>query len=313
MSAASPPVNVSLVTGAGGFVGGHLCRYLARAGMSVRQVSGRGAAGERAAIDLLEPSEDRIVRALAGVDVVFYLAAVAHEGVARADPEGLQAVNVEAPLRWLRAAERAGTRRFVWLSTIKVLGDVSLAPLRPEDPYRPGDDYARSKQRAEQLLLGEPRAVTALAVVRPPLVYGPLVRGNFLALLRWGASGMPLPLGRATAPRSMVGVGNLCDLLLRLGRDGDGIFHVADPADVCVAELLGQIRALLGRPRRLPPVPPRVLGAAARLLRRPGIYARLFEPLQVDASATHAQLAWAPPRGVTEQLQETVTWFQASR
>ncbi|MFU8813948.1 MAG: NAD-dependent epimerase/dehydratase family protein [Pseudomonadales bacterium] len=305
----------ALITGAGGFVGSHLCRSLSRAGVGVRQVSGRRASSpdESAVIHLLEPCEDRIVRALGGVDVVYYLAAVAHEAVARSDPEALAAVNVEAPLRWLRAAERAGTRRFVWLSSIKVLGDVSAEPLRPGDPYRTGNAYARSKQHAEQRLLAEPRAATGLAVVRPPLVYGPSVRGNFLTLLRWAANGLPLPLARAQAQRSMVGIDNLCDLLLRLGSDGEGIFHVADPVDVCVADLMRQVRALLGRPARLLAVPPPMLEAAARLLRRPEIYSRLFAPLRVDASATRAQLAWSPPCGLTQQLTETVAWFRSSR
>ncbi len=306
-------MTVALVVGAAGFVGSHLCRQLEAAGMEVRRVSRDAELPSRVAMDALERDEDAIARALAGVDVVYHLAATAHEAVAASDPVALQRVNVEAPLRWLRAARKAGVPRFVWLSSIKVLGDVSAAPLRPEDPRRPGDAYARSKAQAEQQLLAAVQPGTALAVVRPPLVYGPGVRGNFATLMRWAASGAPLPLGRASAPRSMVGVSNLCDLLVRLGQTGCGIFHVADPRDTRVTELLADMRRLLGQPPRQIAVPPRALRAAAALIRREAIYCRLFEPLQVDCFATRESLGWVPPREPIEELEDTIRWFRTSR
>jgi nucleoside-diphosphate-sugar epimerase len=298
---------VALVTGAGGFVGGHLCRHLERRGVTVRRL------GRSSPVGVHERSEALRARALEGVDVVYYLAAVAHEGVARGDSNLLHAVNVAAPLAWLRSSDRAGTPRFVFVSSIKVLGDVSAEPLRPDAPYRPAGAYAASKQQAEQGLCGETLEATALAVVRPPLVYGPEVRGNFLALLRLGASPLPLPLARATALRSLVGIGNLCDLLARLGRNGEGIFHVADSDDVCVADLLRLIREQLGRPARLFGLPPLLFRGAASLIARPQIYARLFEPLRVDTSATRSTLGWKPPVALAAQLEETVAWFRSSR
>src|SRR5690606_21377789 len=178
-------------------------------------------------VGLLDLDETRLARVLEGVDVVHFLAGIAHEAVAASDRQGLQQVNVAAPCAWLRAADRAGVAQFVWLSSIKVLGDRSERPLRPEDPYRPGDPYAASKAEAERRLLDEPLRTTKLAVVRPPLVYGPGVRGNFAALLRWSDSPWPLPVGGADAPRSLVAAANLSDLLVRLGRGASGIFHVA--------------------------------------------------------------------------------------
>lgn len=302
----------SLVTGAGGFVGSHLCRYLAERDVTVRAVSSRPEIDARRGAILLDTSESRLVTALEGTRQVYFLAGIAHEAVAAGDGALMHRVNVEAPLRWLRAADRAGVERFIWLSSIKVLGDVSARPLEPADPYRPGDAYARSKVEAERRLLEEPVRHVELAVVRPPLVYGPGVRGHFRSLLRAAASGLPLPLAGAGAPRSLVAVDNLCDLLLCLGSRGDGVFHVADAEDVTVAGLVADVRRLLGRPARQFSVPPALLRAACRYSGRSGVYTRLFEPLRVHTESTCSALGWSPPRTAAHALADTVTWLQTS-
>lgn len=300
----------ALVVGAGGFIGAHLCAHLVAAGFELVVVSrGDVPRGERLIIDLLESAESARIGACTGVDAVFYLAGVAHERVARADAVQLQRLNVDAPACWLRAADQAGVAHFVWLSSIKVLGDVSREPLRADAPYRPGDAYARSKVQAEQTLLSTPLLRTTLTVVRPPLVYGPGVSGNFERLLRWSVGALPLPLKGAIAPRSMVGVWNLCDLLTRLARNGGGIYHVADDRDWSVAELITEIRRLLGRPSRLFAVPSTLLRLAAAAAGRDAVYERLFEPLQVDQSDTRRRLGWEPDCCPSAQLRETVTWF----
>jgi len=307
-------MTVSLVTGAGGFVGGHLCRHLEQQGAALRRLSSQAHEPSWRQVPLLDASDADVAAALEGAEQVYFLAGIAHE-TASGDPERLQRVNVEAPLRWLRAADRAGVRRFVWLSSIKVLGDSSARPLAPDDPYRPGDAYARSKTEAEQRLLDEPLSAASLAVVRPPLVYGPRARGNFAALLRLADSGLPLPLGGARAPRSLVAVDNLCDLLIRLGSGsgGDGVFHVADDEDVTVSTLVADMRRLLGRPGRQFAVSSAWMRGALRLLGRAGLHERLFEPLQVDITATRSRLRWSPPRARREALADTVRWFQTSR
>jgi nucleoside-diphosphate-sugar epimerase len=305
-------MTVSLVTGAGGFVGAHLCRLLEARGTQVRRISSRPGVASSPTPLLRAPDVD-LAAAVEGAEQVYFVAGIAHEAVSADDRESMRQVNVEAPLRWLRAADRVGVRRFVWLSSIKVLGDSAPQPLCPDDAYRPGDAYARSKVEAEQRLLVEPLHTTTLAVVRPPLVYGPGVRGNFATLLRLAASGLPLPLRSADAPRSLVAVDNLCDLLVRLGSDGDGIFHVGDDADITVASLVKDVRRLLGLPPRLFRLPQSMVRRSARLLRQSGTYERLFEPLQVDSRATRSRLDWTPPRRMDDALEDTVTWFRTSR
>lgn len=304
-------MTTSVVTGAGGFVGMHLCRRLS-ASEEVQRVSSRSGIASWCGPGLLDGDEAALVEALTGADRIYFLAGIAHEAVAGGDSGLLRRVNVDAPLRWLRAADRAGVRRFVWLSSIKVLGDTSSRPLTPDDPYRPGDDYARSKVEAEECLLSEPLATTEVAVVRPPLVYGPGVRGNFRALLRLAAGGWPLPLGSANAPRSLVAVDNLCDLLVRLGTDGRGIYHVTDGDDITVSHLVAELRRLQGLPRRQFSVPPPLARGALTLGGRGALYQRLFEPLQVDMRGTSTQLGWLPATARSDALQETVTWFRTS-
>lgn len=299
----------AVVTGAGGFIGTHLCRGLLNENWQVAVIT-RGTAPpgcERLPVGLAAADGD-LARALGGADVVFHLAGMAHDRVAGAGEEELRRVNADGSARVLAASEAAGVAAMIWLSSIKVLGETSQRPLRPEDPYRAEDAYSRSKVAGERALLDRDGA-TRTAIVRPPLVYGPGVAGNFLSLVRWVASGVPLPLGAATAPRSMVGVDNLCSLLLRLGADGSGVFHVADAQDRSVAELIRAMAAGLGVPDRSWRVPPRFLSAIASAMGQRARYTRLFEPLQVDQSQTRERLGWQPPHDQDQQLEATLRWF----
>jgi len=306
------------VVGAGGFVGRHLRAELEARGERVAVVSTQPGLSSWGGLRLLEDDPGRIESRLAGVERIYFVGGVAHGAALAGDAaEVLSRGNVDAPLRWLRAADRAGVPRFVWLSSIKVLGDVSQRPLVPDDPYRPGDAYARSKVAAERALCGQQRDAVALAIVRPPLVYGPGVVANFRRLLGWADGATPLPLATARAPRSLLAVGNLCDALCRLGEapgDGaEGIFHVADRESVSVAELLSRLRRLCGRSPHLWPLPRPVLKSGAALAGMQGIYQRLFEPLEVDSVKLQTDLDWSPRQSLDDALQETVTWYRMSR
>jgi len=300
-----------VVTGAGGFIGSHLVLRLLGGGWRVK-VLARDAAtlGADAALEPglgLESSEDRWAGALEGADVVFHLAAIAHR---RASAELLALVNERSPARLCDAAARAGVGRFVWLSSIKVLGEQSAEPLREDSPRAPADAYGASKAAGEAHLLARAGGDTAVAVVRPPLVYGPGVKANFrllLALARLAGRGLPLPLGDATALRSLLGVANLCDFLMRVAVRGEGVLHVADPEDLSVAELL---RVLTGNPDlRLPVIARRRMRTILTALGRGGDYVRLFEPLRLDSRATRDALGWEPPESGRRLLKETMAWY----
>lgn len=246
--------------------------------------------------------------ALEGVEAVIHLAAIAHR---HAGADELERINARWPVALYRAAEAAGVSEFVFLSSIKVLGNVSAAPFKEMDSYRPGDEYARAKMRAELDLLGASESGRlGLTIIRPPLVYGPGVKANFLSLLRLaalGARGLPLPFGAARAPRSLIGIRNLCSLISTALGAG-GIVHAADREDLQVAALLRSLGA-----RRLISVPAPVMRMLLTLTGRRGVFERLFEPLQVDQRQSVQRLGWAPPHTVAEQLEETLAWFRRSR
>ncbi|MCZ6852872.1 MAG: NAD-dependent epimerase/dehydratase family protein [Gammaproteobacteria bacterium] len=307
-------MTTAVVTGAGGFIGGHLCARLIRDGYTVKVITrGAAPANTQKLSVLVDAGSNMLARQFQAAEVVYHLAGLAHEGIARSNVGDLQDVNVVGTVSVVKAAVEAGVPAVVWLSSIKVLGDVSDEPLRPDDPYRPGNAYARSKMAAEQSLAGTCAGNTRVAIVRPPLVYGEGVRGNYLRMLQWVAHGLPLPLAQATAPRSLVSVANLCDLLVRLNRQGAGVFHVADPEDMSVSALLTELAELFGQRNRLFGVSPGIMQFFTAAAGQKATYSRLFHPLQVDQSNTCETLGWHPPYEAREQMEVMVRWFQMQR
>ncbi len=307
-------MTTALVTGASGFVGRHLAALLNKNGWQVQGVVRNPGLDTFLAQTLPDLSAAGRALQQTPVDVVFHLAGLAHAGAQGADRDKLFRVNVDQTLELYRQAVAAGVRRFVWLSSIKVLGDTSPHALSIEAPYHPGDDYARSKMIAEQQLLAASSGNTQLQIVRPPLVYGVGVQANFLSLLRVAAAPWPLPLKSASAPRAWVGVHNLCAFLLHLatqsGAEHQQIWHVRDTEQVSVAQMLGQIRELMSRPERLWPFPSKLALSLAKLVGRAEMAQRLFLPLPVDVSETQRLLGWQPPFTQTQELQKVVLWFR---
>lgn len=300
------------MTGSSGFIGSHLATRLRRRGCQLLTLERDGLAGETVAARAEDPAEIWAER-LNGIDSVIHLAGIAHQA---ADPARIEAINARWPVTLYRAAAEAGVENFLWLSSIKTLGEESVRPFQETDSYVAGglDAYALGKVRAETGLLALQAnfPATRMAILRPPLVYGPGVKANFLSLLKWArraAAGLPLPLGAATAPRSLIGVHNLCDVIeVALGHRG--VFHCADERDLSVAELL----TLLGAPAHLLlPVPPGVMGALLRAAGQSSTFQRLYRPLQVDQRQSNQTLGWAPEHSVEAQLAETVAWFLQSR
>ncbi len=206
-------------------------------------------------------------------------------------------VNVAATETLAVQAAAAGVRRFVFVSSVKVNGERTTwpgAPFGESDPAAPEDAYAMSKWEAEQALarIAEQMHLETV-IVRPPLVYGPGVKANFLRLLRAVDRGVPLPFGSIDNRRSLVSLDNLVDLLIHCATApaaAGGTFFVSDGDDLSMPELVRQIAHAMGRRPRLINVPPTLLSAAARLVGKGDVFDRLGGSLHVDISETRKRL-----------------------
>lgn len=256
-------------------------------------------------------------RALAGIDVVIHTAARVHMMSDTAgDPLAEhRRVNVEGTLNLARQAVAAGVRRFVFLSTIKVNGDRTEVgvPFKADDLPVPIDPYAISKWEAENGLRDlASKTGMKVVIIRPPLVYGPGVKANFLSMMRWLNKGIPLPLGAVNNRRSFVALENLVDLLGACARHpgaANQIFLASDGEDLSTSELLSRLGMALGRPARLIPVPMSALRGAALLLGKMEVFDRLCGSLQVEISKNRELLSWVPRLGVHEALHATARHF----
>lgn len=310
-----------LVTGATGFIGVALCDALAGAGYSVRAAlrSDRQlpfTVAERVVVGDIGSTTDWNA-ALHGVDAIVHAAARAHIVDDTASNSDLYVeTNVRGTRCLAEAGARAGVRRLVYLSSIKVNGEATTLgrPYTPADEPRPQDAYGKSKWLAENCL-SEVAASAGMeaVIVRPPLVYGPGVRANFLRLMNWVDSGWPLPLGAVSNERSVVSIWNLCDLLVRLveHRSAPGnVWMVSDGAPVSTRELVRRIGTAMGRRVRFLPVPPALLHWGGAVVGRGAEVRRFCGSLSVDISHTRAALHWTPPVGVDEALARTVRWYR---
>lgn len=282
------------VTGATGFVGGHLCRHLSDQGHAVRALV-------RAPSPALPGVEQYVVEdfarftgwqaALEGARAVVHLAGFAH---GRGGDAALAAVNVEAAVR----AAEAARGRFLYVSTVKVHGEEGA--FDETSPLRPGERYAASKARAEERLRAMP--ALRLTVLRPPLVYGPGVGANFHRLLRAIARGLPLPLASVRNRRSLIYVGNLVDAIAACLDREESVgrtYLVADGAAVSTPALCREIGRALERPARLFAFPPALLPVRA-----------LVSSLEVNDAAIRAELGWRPPSSLESALRATAAWYR---
>ena len=310
-----------LVTGGSGFIGRTLCPALLAAGHEVC-VSSRNPRAAEATVgvevrSVSDPGPDTDWgAALDGVEAVVHLAARVHVRDERsADPlSEYRRVNTDGTRRLAEAAAAAGVRRLVFLSTIKVNGEATGdAPFCESDPAAPADAYAVSKWEAETALFGiAGQGPMEAVVLRPPLVYGRWVGGNFLALLKICRLAPPLPLGAVSNRRSLIYAGNLADAIIRCLTHADAAgrtFLVRDGDDVSTPELIRRVSAALGRPARLFGVPAPLLRAAGRATGKSEIVARLLDSLRVDDGQIRRDLDWAPPFTMAQGLDATAAWF----
>jgi nucleoside-diphosphate-sugar epimerase len=212
---------------------------------------------------------------------------------------------VAATLELAQQAAAAGVQRFIFLSSVKVNGEEGV--YSESDEPAPRDPYGISKLEAEVGLRAIGTATgMQVVIVRPPLVYGPGVRANFAALTSAVRRGIPLPLGAVNNRRSLIGIDNLVDfivLCLDHPAAGGETFMVSDGEDLSTADLVRRLAAAMHRRPLLIPLPAAALWAAAGLLRKRDVAARLLSSLQVNIAKARTCLGWQPPFSVDEELR----------
>jgi nucleoside-diphosphate-sugar epimerase len=304
-----------LVTGVSGFVGQSLVKALNQRDVCVigvgRELTAPNADTYFAVPDFTDQSA--WIKPLEGCDVVIHLAARVHvmkEEAVDALAE-FRKVNVEGTIALAAQAAKAGVKRFIYISSIKVNGEFTELnkPFASQDIANPQDAYAISKYEAEQGLMRIAQQVDMdVVIIRPPLIYGAGVKANFASMLRAVKRGVPMPLGAIHNKRSFVYVGNLVSLIVRCidhPAAKTQVFLVSDGHDLSTTELLQQCAAALGVKSRLLPIPQSIIKACAALLGKQTAAQRLSGNLQVDISKTCSLLDWKPPITVAEGLKMT--------
>jgi len=314
-----------LVTGANGFVGRVLCASLAHAGdepvAAVRQARASSeipGAARIVPVGEVGPNTDWSA-ALQGCAAVVHLAArahVMHDPVA--DPLALyRAINTDGTLQLARQAAAAGVRRFIFVSSIKVQGEERALPYAEADPAAPRDAYAISKWEAEQGLWQIAQETgMEVVVLRPPLIYGPGVKANFLRLLQWVVRGVPLPLGAVENRRDLLYVGNLADAIGRCLHHPNAAgktFLVCDGKALSTKSLIEAIARAMGRPVRLFSVSPGLLRRVAHWLGKGAEADRLLGSLALECGKLRQELDWQPPFTFEQGIRATVDAFLKGR
>ncbi|TBV08274.1 UDP-glucose 4-epimerase family protein [Phytopseudomonas dryadis] len=308
-----------LVTGGTGFVGGAVLSRLAAEGQYITAVVRDPLASLPGTVRMIVVPDFDVVTdwsdVLQGCGVIIHSAARTHVMNDQSiDPLAeFRKVNVDCTLNLARQAATAGIKRFIFISSIKVNGEGTPLgkPYNASDAPAPEDAYGQSKQEAEQGLV-QLASETGMEVViiRPPLVYGPGVKGNFASMIKLVEKGLPLPLGAIHNKRSLVGIDNLVDLIICCidhPAAANQVFLAGDGEDLSTTELLGGVGKAMGKPARLIPLPTGLLQFGARLLGKKAMAQRLLGSLQVDISKTCELLDWKPPYTVQEGLRRCFT------
>ena len=318
-----------LVTGANGFVGKALIQRFVTEGQVVRATVRTPAAAS--ALRAEHPQVEVVVigdigpatvwdEAVRSADAVVHLASRVHV-MRETEPDPLRAfrsVNTEGSIALARAAAAAGVQRFIYLSTVKVLGEwTEDQPFSDASTPYPIDPYAISKHEAEHALFRiESETAMRVTSLRPPLVYGVGVKGNFQRLLRWVDAGYPLPLGAIHNQRSLLYLGNLVDAIVTLLTrpvEAGRAYVLRDGEDVSTPELIRKLAKQMDAPARLLPIPAWGLRLSAQLSGRAEAVRRLMDSLTIDDTRFRHETGWAPRYTLDQGLGETVHWYLATR
>ncbi|WP_122666796.1 NAD-dependent epimerase/dehydratase family protein [Pseudomonas viridiflava] len=298
-----------LVTGATGFIGKALLHRLATE--SEYQVTGstRQENPEPSMASLIQVGTANAATdwsaALQDVDAVIHVAA--HLATPGSSLKELRSTNVDGTLALARQALSAGTRRFIFISSVGVNGSTTHhAAFNEISLPAPADDYAQSKLEAEQALQKLLKGTEMeWVIIRPPLVYAGHAPRNFSRLMQWVSSGVPMPFAAIHNRRSMIALDNLVDfiaLCIKHPAAANELFLISDGTDMSTAQLVTHLANGMGSSARLVPVPKSLLRHGARLLGKGPMYSTLCASLAVDSDKARRVLGWTPPLATIDAL-----------
>jgi nucleoside-diphosphate-sugar epimerase len=308
-----------LVTGASGFVGEAVVFRLLLDRKFIPIAAARGATrlNGLCAVVPFELTDSKALPDLSDVQIVIHAAARVHvmnETAIDALTE-FRKVNVEGTLRLAQRAAESGVKRFIFISSVKVNGESTVLgkPFEANDFPTPADPYGVSKYEAEEALrqLGFDTGMEVV-IIRPPLVYGPGVRANFLSMLDWLNKGVPLPLGAIGNRRSLVAIGNLVDLIVTCidhPAAANQIFLVSDGDDLSTPQLLRCLARALGKRVWLLPLPEWLLKLVASAVGRSAVAQRVCGSLHVDIDKNRELLGWIPPVKLETAMRQTARQY----
>jgi nucleoside-diphosphate-sugar epimerase len=323
------PHKTVLVTGASGFIGQALVKTLCQNGYEVRATVRSESAlhlmsqfkeqlklKKLTTLNLGELSSNTIWdEAIKGVGTIIHCAARAHvlHETSSNPLKTFRQANCQVTEHLGKEANRLAVQRFIFISSIGVLGNSSYAtPFTENSPPNPQVPYAQAKWEAEQRL--EQLATTMeFVIIRPPLVYGPGAKGNFEKLLSLVHKGFPLPFGKVQNKRQLIGIANLTDFIARCieaPQAANQIFLVADKEVVTTTQLLQQLSKAMGKKARLLSIPHKLLVWGFQSIGKVKLAEQLLSNLEINSDKTKTILAWEPPFTMEEQLQHTVDYYK---
>lgn len=307
------------LAGGSGFIGKRIDTVVKTELYLTRDLSTNSNDSKVVRFDLIKPVDIR--HRLCEIDVLIHCAARVHimKDSAEDPLQAFREVNTIGTLNLARQAAEAGVKRFIFISSIKVNGEST----RPDQPFTcfdqrlPEDAYGQSKSEAEVRLLElADKTGMEVVIIRPPLVYGPGVKANFVLLMSLVSKGLSLPFGSITTnKRSLVSVMNLVDLIVTCidhPKAANQVFLVSDDHDLSTAEMIKFMSKGLGVSGRILPVPVWCLRLLGKLLGKQGVVSRLTGSLQVDITHTKVTLGWEPPQTVQDAFRETAQAFLQS-
>lgn len=307
-----------LVTGASGYIGKYIVSKLVEEKINVTAMvrSFSSQIPSEARLLVVPETNSKIISKLRfyEYDVVIHCAAISSSISTTANEfhNQLMETNVDLTLSIAEQCARQRVKKFIFISSIKVFGESNIdgKPYTLKAPLCPSDPYALSKLKAEDGIKKVlENAITQYVIVRPPIVYGPGVKGNFKSLLMLASINLPLPFGNTRNSRSMIFVGNLSDFVVKIISHPAAVndtFLVSDGCDLSTSKLLRLMKKEMNKPNLLVPVPKLCLYVLASLFRKKKLLDRLLSSLQIDISETCTKLEWRPPYTIEQGIRLTI-------